>query len=47
MSGGVGIGERKAMEEIAERFNLKLVFAVMSGQYLSNIFVKIYKNGRD
>ncbi|RJR51307.1 MAG: carboxypeptidase regulatory-like domain-containing protein [Desulfobacteraceae bacterium] len=41
MSGGVGIGERQAMEKMAEGYDLKLVFATIEGNYLSFVDVKI------
>jgi hypothetical protein len=40
-SGGVGEGEREALETLGPQFNLKLVFAGPEGVYLSNIPVVI------
>lgn len=37
MSGGIGTGERQAMQEMAKGYNLKLSFAEKSGQYLSGV----------
>jgi hypothetical protein len=41
MTGGVGIEERDAMEKKAAPYDLKLVFAVRNGSYLSGIHVRI------
>jgi hypothetical protein len=42
MTGGVGIEERKAMKEKAKGvYNLKLVFAMINGDYLSGVDVRI------
>lgn len=42
MSGGVGLEERNAMEsQSAKGYDLKLVFAITPGNYLSDIEVKI------
>jgi hypothetical protein len=41
ISGGVGISERNAMEELEKDYNLKLVFAHITGKYLSGITVRI------
>jgi hypothetical protein len=41
ISGGVGISERNAMEELEKDYNLKLVFAKTNGKYLSGIKVCI------
>lgn len=43
MTGGVGIGERQAMEEMAKGYNLKVVFAKVQGNYLADIPVTIMK----
>jgi hypothetical protein len=43
MAGGVGIGERQAMEEMAKDYNLKVVFAKVQGNYLADIPVAIMK----
>lgn len=42
LSGGVGLEEREAMKALAKDFDLKLVFAMASGEYLSDIAVAIY-----
>jgi hypothetical protein len=44
MSGGVGLEERSAMEA-AKGFNFKLVFAMVSKEYLSGIKVLIQDGG--
>lgn len=44
-SGGVGVGEREAMMQMAENFNLKLVFADSEGHYLAGTHVMIRKPG--
>jgi hypothetical protein len=41
LSGGVGISERKQMEQMAKGYNLKLVFDMRSGDYLAHVMVKI------
>lgn len=41
MAGGVGTGERRAMEGMAKGYNLKLSFAEKSGQYLSGVEIVI------
>lgn len=41
MSGGIGLGERQEMESMAHNYNLKLLFAVQQGKYLSNVDVVI------
>lgn len=41
MSGGIGLEERAAMDAKAKDFNLKLVFAMTSREYLSDIKVQI------
>lgn len=42
MAGGVGLEERNAMEsQGAKGYDLKLVFAITKGNYLSNVDVKI------
>jgi hypothetical protein len=41
ISGGVGMGERQRMESMAADYNLKLVFAMDSGNYLADITVTI------
>lgn len=43
MTGGVGVGERQAMEEMAKGFNLKAVFAVVAGNYLADVSLRIMK----
>lgn len=43
MTGGIGMDERQAMEEMAKGYNLKVVFAMTAGNYLSNIPVTILK----
>jgi hypothetical protein len=41
MTGGIGLEEREAMEAKAKDYNLKLVFAMASREYLSDIQVTI------
>jgi hypothetical protein len=41
VSGGVSLEEREAMKAMAKDFDLKLVFAMASGEYLSHILVVI------
>ena len=43
VTGCVGLDERKAMEKMAKTFNLKIVFAKMSGNYLARIPFTISK----
>ena len=42
MTGGVSKGERADMEDLSERYNLKVVMATTSGSYLALIPVTIY-----
>lgn len=44
VGGGVGITERTEMETMAENFNLKIIFAMASGEYLAKIPVTIRDN---
>jgi hypothetical protein len=46
LTGGVGIEERRAMEEMAEHriYTLKVVVAAVSGSYLSDLMVHIEKS---
>lgn len=39
LTGGVGLEERQALESMAQGYNLKLVFAISSGEYLSGLSV--------
>lgn len=42
VSGGVGAGNRNAMRQVENRYNLHLMFAVQrSGDYLANVGVKL------
>jgi hypothetical protein len=41
LTGGVGLEERSRLEAMAEDCNLKLVFALASGNYLANVAVEI------
>ncbi len=45
MAGGVGLEERAAMDERAREFNLKLIFAMVSREYLSDVRVVIQGSG--
>ncbi len=41
LSGGVGLDEREALNQIGRDYNLKLSFAVTSGNYLGDVSVEI------
>ena len=41
LSGGVGLDQREALNEVSKDYNLKLSFALVSGEYLSDIAVEI------
>jgi hypothetical protein len=41
VSGGIGLDEREKLTATAKNFSLKLVFAVKSREYLSDVKVKI------
>ncbi len=41
MSGGIGLGEREQMEQMEQNYNLKLIFAVQQGNFLSGVHVTI------
>lgn len=41
LAGGVGLEERSRLENMAKDYNLKLVFALLSGEYLADITVEI------
>lgn len=45
MSGGIGLDEREALEMMGRNYNLKLVFAVRQGNYLSDVKVLITGTG--
>jgi len=48
MSGGVSVEERNLMDKMSPDYNLKLVFDIFNGDYLSNIKVKIQNlKGKD
>ncbi|MGH7824180.1 MAG: carboxypeptidase-like regulatory domain-containing protein [Candidatus Binatia bacterium] len=48
MTGGVGIGEREAMENWGKNYNLKLSFAEKSGVYLADVDVVVEdRNGNE
>lgn len=42
VSGGVGEEERAWLDELSDRFNLKITMAQQEGNYLSDIRVRIY-----
>ncbi len=44
-SGGVGKGEREILEIRARDYNLKIIFALQNGEYLSSVPVEIYGPG--
>jgi hypothetical protein len=41
LSGGIGLGERQALAERARAFNLRLVFALSTGNYVSDVSIDI------
>ncbi len=41
LTGGIGLGEREEMEALTRDYNIKLVFAVQQGNYLSNVAVMV------
>lgn len=41
MSGGIGLDEREQMERMGEGYNLKLIFAVQQGNFVSDVQVTI------
>jgi hypothetical protein len=41
LSGGVGLDEREALNQMGKDYNLKLSFAVTSGNYLGDVAVEI------
>ncbi len=41
MSGGIGLDEREQMERLGEGYNLKLIFAVQQGNFVSDVQVTI------
>lgn len=41
LSGGVSSDEREVMEERGKTYNLKLIFAAKTGEYLSNVILTI------
>lgn len=41
VTGGIGLDERNALKGMEKEYNLKLVFAAVSGQYLSEIGIVI------
>ena len=41
ISGGIGLDEREQLETMGRNYDLKLVFAVQQGNYLSNVNVAI------
>jgi hypothetical protein len=45
MTGGVGTEERAAMEQMAKDYDLELVFALATGEYLANVEVIIRESG--
>lgn len=45
VSGGVGLEERNLLEGMSKDYNLKVVFAMVSGNYLSDIRVVIKEPG--
>jgi len=47
LAGGVALEERSRLEKMAKDCNLKLVFALLSGEYLADIKVEIQDNTKD
>ena len=48
VSGGIGLEERQALKAMEKDFNLKIIFAVLQGRYLSNIPLIIQdSNGKE
>ena len=45
ISGGVGEGERMALEKAQDAFDLKLVFAREGGQYVADVIVAVTPEG--
>lgn len=45
MTGGVGLEERAEMVQMAKDYDLKLIFALTTGEYLANVEVVIHKPG--
>jgi len=41
ISGGIGMGEREELEAMGQNYDLKLVFAIQQGNYLSDVKVVI------
>lgn len=41
VSGGIGVSEREELNTLADQFNLRLLFAVQTGNYLADIRVNI------
>ncbi|MCP5458805.1 MAG: carboxypeptidase regulatory-like domain-containing protein [Gammaproteobacteria bacterium] len=41
VSGGIGLEEREELQSMASQFNLKLTFAMRSGDYISYVAVRI------
>lgn len=44
VSGGIGLDERETLDSMSQDYNLKLIFAVPTGHYLSNVKVRITDN---
>ena len=47
LAGGVGLSERTHMQEMANDYNVKMVFADSAGAYLSNVGVEIQNSNRN
>jgi len=41
LSGGIGLDEREALDFVSQDYNLKLIFAMADGNYLSDVEVQI------
>jgi hypothetical protein len=47
LTGGVGLSERTHMQEMANDYNVKMVFADSAGAYLVNVGVEIQNSNRN
>lgn len=47
MTGGIGIDEREALEAMAKGFNMKIVFALTTGNFIADIAVTITTSAGD
>ena len=47
LTGGAGLSERTHMQEMANDYNVKMVFADSAGAYLANVGVEIQNSNRN